>query len=475
MPSAFARLFGFRNHAPLVAAVGIAIAHPALGQVLIDLQTLPISDEFSSEAFAVSGDGLVLGGRGRPSQDAWILDDSFMTTFLLPGYGPSEVNGLSHDGSVAVGWASAGGALRWTPDIGATALGDLVGGSGSSSAQGVSADGTIVVGAADSPGGVRSSLEAFRWTLMNPVTGQGTMVGLGDLPGGDSYSVAAAVSQDGLIVVGGASSAASYSGSVISLGFEAFRWSQGTGMEPLGDLPGGGYYSIAHDVSADGSVVVGESTSAASGSFDMEAFRWTQQTGMVGLGDLPGGNFTSFATGVSADGSIIIGSSAVAIGDGGFDVYAPFIWDAVHGMRDLRNVFAELGLTLPLLAMTNATDISDDGRTITGFGKSVYSTPGGSHRTEAWVGVLSPVQALLADFDIDGDVDGADFLTWQRGESPNPLSQSDLADWEANYGTVAPLTATSTTVPEPATGLMLTLGMVVMIAGCRTAVSELIR
>jgi len=39
------------------------------------------------------------------------------------------------------------------------------------------------------------------------------------------------------------------------------------------------------------------------------------------------------------------------------------------------------------------------------------------------------------DYDDDFDVDGLDFLKWQRGESPNPLSQSDLAAWEANYGT----------------------------------------
>ncbi len=51
--------------------------------------------------------------------------------------------------------------------------------------------------------------------------------------------------------------------------------------------------------------------------------------------------------------------------------------------------------------------------------------------------------------DIAGDVDGFDFLEWQRGESPKPLSQSDLADWEANYGTVAPLVAASAAVPEP--------------------------
>ena len=68
-----------------------------------------------------------------------------------------------------------------------------------------------------------------------------------------------------------------------------------------------------------------------------------------------------------------------------------------------------------------------------------------------------------ADFDHDGDVDGVDFLKWQRGESPNPLSQSDLAVWEASYSTIAQLSATSTAVPEPATCVVLLCGMLAML------------
>src|SRR5262245_39274161 len=45
-----------------------------------------------------------------------------------------------------------------------------------------------------------------------------------------------------------------------------------------------------------------------------------------------------------------------------------------------------------------------------------------------------PLFRLLGDFDGDGDVDGRDFLVWQRGGSPNPLSAGDLAQWQANYG-----------------------------------------
>ena len=42
---------------------------------------------------------------------------------------------------------------------------------------------------------------------------------------------------------------------------------------------------------------------------------------------------------------------------------------------------------------------------------------------------------LPGDFDRDGDVDGNDFLIWQLGGSPVPLSASDLTDWATNFGT----------------------------------------
>ena len=58
------------------------------------------------------------------------------------------------------------------------------------------------------------------------------------------------------------------------------------------------------------------------------------------------------------------------------------------------------------------------------------------------------------DFDLDGDVDGADFLKWQRGEVTNPPSASDLTAWEAQYGTGAPLAASSESVPEPSSILL---------------------
>jgi hypothetical protein len=59
------------------------------------------------------------------------------------------------------------------------------------------------------------------------------------------------------------------------------------------------------------------------------------------------------------------------------------------------------------------------------------------------------------DFDNDGDVDGNDFLKWQRGESPNGLTQTDLDAWKANYGPNG-LPAVAA-VPEPATSVLVML------------------
>ena len=64
-------------------------------------------------------------------------------------------------------------------------------------------------------------------------------------------------------------------------------------------------------------------------------------------------------------------------------------------------------------------------------------------------GTIELIPPVPGDFDGDLDVDGFDFLKWQRGMSPMPLSQTDLNLWEMNYGMVAPLAASSTAVPEP--------------------------
>lgn len=53
------------------------------------------------------------------------------------------------------------------------------------------------------------------------------------------------------------------------------------------------------------------------------------------------------------------------------------------------------------------------------------------------------------DFDLDGDVDGNDFLVWQRGGSPSPLSAGDLAAWRTNFGSGGAGVGSAGAVPEP--------------------------
>ncbi len=73
--------------------------------------------------------------------------------------------------------------------------------------------------------------------------------------------------------------------------------------------------------------------------------------------------------------------------------------------------------------------------------------------SNALIHIFQVGSAASADFNGDGNVDGRDFLAWQRGESPNFLSPSDLALWQNEYGsgTLASLNA----VPEPSAVLLI--------------------
>jgi len=65
------------------------------------------------------------------------------------------------------------------------------------------------------------------------------------------------------------------------------------------------------------------------------------------------------------------------------------------------------------------------------------------------------------DFDADGDVDGNDFLTWQRTQG----DASSLSDWETNFGTTSALSAA--TVPEPGSLLLAGIAAVATWTACR--------
>ena len=154
--------------------------------------------------------------------------------------------------------------------------------------------------------------------LAGPIASAASFQGLGDLPGGSFWSVAGDVTPDGTVVVGQGTSAS---------GIEPFRWTQAGGMVGLGQLAGC-FTTTAGSVSADGTVVVGAGRSASR----LEAFRWTQAGGMVGLGDLPGGAFNSAARRVSDDGTVVVGWCESA---SGLDA---FRWTQAGGMVALGDL-----------------------------------------------------------------------------------------------------------------------------------------
>jgi hypothetical protein len=87
---------------------------------------------------------------------------------------------------------------------------------------------------------------------------------------------------------------------------------------------------------------------------------------------------------------------------------------------------------------------------VTGEGDTAFT---GSHVADGNYNlVLSVAGGLPGDFNGDGNVDGQDFLRWQR----NP-SVGTLATWLTHYGT--PLVASATAVPEPG-GIALILAFV---------------
>lgn len=322
------------------------------------LGDLPGDAEFHSAAAGISADGRVIVGTSRSinGPEAFRWEEGTMTGLGDPPGGgfSSGALAVSADGAVIVGLGRSDAgmqACRWDAGVPGL-LGDLPGGADANSrATGVSADGSVVVGVAQSFLGA----EGFRWE-------NGQMAGLGDLPGGGLQSEAFGVSPGGTIVVGAGESAN---------GSEAFRWTDGM-FTPLGDLGGGPFDSAAFAIAADGTTIVG----AGSVTADVQPVRWIADLA-VSLDPQPVGAFIdSRATAVSADGSVIVGWGKEQPSTVGTRA---LIWDAHHGLRDLRVVLTDdFGLDLSGWHLSEATGVSADGRIVVGVGIN----PSGN--TEAW-------------------------------------------------------------------------------------------
>ena len=284
----------------------------------------------------------------------------------------SEARAASGDGSVVVGYSTVEDpndpsmdvkeAFLWEEGV-MTGLGFLEDPTVKfeSVATAVSNDGLVVVGQSkitDPTNAGKGVEQAFIWE-------SGIMTGLGFLAddGNDYESEALGISGDGLVVVGKAKNT-DPNDAVKSVN-EAFIWEGGV-MTGLGFLQDdtNEVGSEATAASYDGSALVGTSKvddpNDPSKSVE-QAFIWRDGV-MTGLGFLAevAGPFESTATGISADGSVVVGESQTATGN------EPFVWTAESNlMRSLRDVLEEdLGVDLTGWVLDKPPVISSDGETM---------------------------------------------------------------------------------------------------------------
>ncbi|MFZ4574857.1 MAG: PEP-CTERM sorting domain-containing protein [Phycisphaerales bacterium] len=362
------------NRRVLAALLTLALATPALAQTPPlppgSLQWLGNlgGDQPYSEVFAMSADGSALVGQTSTPTGYRAFRWTSATGFQTAPNNNSNAYDCSADGTISVGDALIANntrATRWSGPFLTDVIPDLPGGATSAYAFGCSADGRTIVGDSSSTTGI----QAFQWR-----EGLGTRAlgHLGQHPGGYFYSSASDVSADGLSIVGLSTS---------PRGTEAFRWTE-SGMQPLSDLPGGAFTSYAGAISRDASTIVGYGSTESG----LEATRWTS-AGIQGLGYLPGApaeNLESVANDLSADGSIIVGRST----SGGRGT--AFIWTESQGMRSVQAILEdEFGHTFGGWSLVSVNAISDDGRTVAGYGWH-------NSRPEAFVATIPAPGALGA-------------------------------------------------------------------------------
>lgn len=374
------RVFAFLVLSAIVCAAASTATHAGIVPSFMGLGDLPTGDYFSS-ANDVSADGRYVVGHARRLHPVsggnadtavrWDTTTGDITILHEDRFG--QAYAISSDGTTAVGSTNNNPTIpyRWTDATGPIRIGS-VGTTGA--ARGVSANGSVVVGTRVTStlvgGDVVETSDAFKWTS------SGGFVGLGTL--GGTHSFGADVSADGSVVVGSADTSGVR---------HAFRWDSQAGMTSLGMLPGFTVRSSAAAISADGTFVVGSSIGPnVSGAPTSQAYIWSQATGLTGLGDLPGGHYFSEARDVSADGSVVVGIGTRS----GLSAEA-MIWDRVNGMRHLKDVLQnDYGLDLSGWTLHQANGISDDGKTIVGYG--IHSGFGG----EAWVvHIPEPASSIL--------------------------------------------------------------------------------
>ena len=169
---------------------------------------------------------------------------------------------------------------------------------------------------------------------------------------------------------------------------------------PLGELPGGIFYSEGLDVTPGGTAAVGTSVSHTGAPGEVEAFRWTRESGIAGLGyPVPG---YSQATAISADGDVVAGFESTATG------VQAFRWTALDGRVPLSG--------MPAGSSSFSTDMSADGFVVAGYS---FGNLGGFHAFR-WTSGTGPIPLISNDiesFTTGMSADGTTIVGYDLGNN----------------------------------------------------------
>lgn len=215
-------------------------------------------------------------------------------------------------------------------------------------------------------------------------------------------------------------------------------------------------------------------TSTPAGGQGPDDNQWHLRTGFGNEGDV----LTSNESG--SENAPMLKTTIEGLDEGTYDVFAYFWsdndedWRLLAGLEsdnliDFRRFGSQHAAEEQFAAIDTVSANSNDlllyraylGRTEVAAGSSIeaflddWSTSDNNLRT--WydgLGYSLVSNTLLAgDFDQDGDVDGRDFLLWQRGKG-TIYDETDLADWRANYGQSSFDATQGQRIPEPTAWLL---------------------
>ena len=326
-----------------LAALLAALPAAAAPNNITDLGTLKNDNLGASQANAVNSDGSQVFGQavndnGENHAVVWSgsnwANKTDLGTLKTDNSGSSQVNAISADGLVVAGEAASDNNFRravvwsgsnWTTK---TDLGTLkADNSGSSVVYALSRDGSVAIGGAADDGHVYW-LRPIVWSGSN----WATKTDLGTLRTDNTgFSLATAVSDDGSIVVGSATSDSEVSRAIV---WSGSNWADKKDLGTLKRDNSG--ESNGNAVSGDGSLVVGD---AGNDNGDHHATVWSGSNWATktDLGTLKSDNSGySTARAASSDGSVVGGQADNDNGESHATVWSGSSWGTKTDLGTLK-------------------------------------------------------------------------------------------------------------------------------------------